>query len=89
MNDLDLGAMSIEELRLLNNKVVEMIKAKRNIEALHKIKEFGVGDRVKVDHPKLVGTELTIVKVNRVKVKVKATLTGAIYSVPTSMLQHA
>ena len=45
--------------------VIELIKQKRNIESLEKKLSLQVGMTVKVNHPKLMGRELEVVKINR------------------------
>jgi hypothetical protein len=51
----ELSQLTIEELRNLNSKVVEIIKLKRSEKALDIKDELRIGMNVSVNHPKLQG----------------------------------
>jgi hypothetical protein len=88
MNYSQLNQMSLEELRNLNSLVVEVINSKRAMEAFEKKQELRVGMNVKVNHPKLMGKQLRVEKVNRTKASLKV-LSGGFgsYNVPLSMIE--
>jgi hypothetical protein len=88
MNFSQLNQMSLEELRNLNSLVVEVIKSKRAMEAFEKKQELRVGMNVKVNHPKLMGKQLRVEKVNRTKASLRV-LNGGFgsYNVPISMIE--
>jgi hypothetical protein len=88
MNYSQLNQMSLEELRNLNSLVVEVINSKRAMVAYEKKQELRVGMNVKVNHPKLMGKQLRVEKVNRTKASLKV-LSGGFgsYTVPLTMIE--
>jgi hypothetical protein len=88
----ELNQLTIEELRNLNSKVVEVIKLKRSEKALDIKDELRIGMNVSVNHPKLQGKQLRVEKINRTKA-VLSVLNGPSYgrpsqvNVPLSMIQ--
>ena len=88
MNYSQLSKLSVEELRNINQMVVQLIKQKRTIESLEKKMGLQVGMKVKVNHPKLQGRELEVVKINRTKANLKVVGGFASYNVPVSMIQY-
>lgn len=88
----ELNQLTIEELRNLNSKVVEVIKLKRSEKALDVKDELRIGMNVSVNHPKLQGKQLRVEKINRTKA-VLSVLNGPSYgrpsqvNVPLSMIQ--
>ena len=88
MNYSQLNQMSLEELRSLNSLVVEVINSKRAMIAFEKKQELRVGMTVSVNHPKLMGKQLRVEKVNRTKASLKV-LSGGFgsYTVPLSMIE--
>lgn len=92
MNYSELSQMSIEELRILNKKVVEVIKMKRSEVAIDVKEALYVGANVSVNHPKLAGKQCRVEKINRTKAVLKVlngTSYGSVgsYTVPLSMIQ--
>jgi len=87
MNYAELNKMSIEELRALNNKVVEVIKMKKYEVALDVKEELYLGANVKVNHPKLFGKQLRVEKINRTKAVLKLLNGLGSYTVPLSMIE--
>ena len=78
---------SIEELRMLNETIINTIKYKRNLEASVKKVGLSVGMNVRVNHPKLAGQELSVNKISRTK----ATLSiksGKCFIVPISLIEY-
>lgn len=88
MNYSELSKMSVEELRNLNQMVVEMIKSKRNVESLEKKLGLQIGMKVTVNHPKLMGRELEVTKINRTKANLRVIGGFASYNVPVSLIQY-
>ena len=83
----ELNSLTIEELRALNSKVVEVIKMKRHEITLEKKDELRVGMNVSVNHPKLAGKQLVVEKINRTKAALKVLNGFGSYNVPLSMIQ--
>jgi len=88
MNYSELSKMSVEELRNINQMVVELIKSKRTIESLEKKMGLQIGMLVKVNHPKLQGRELEVTKINRTKANLRVVGGFASYNVPVSLIQY-
>lgn len=88
MNYSELSKLSVEELRNINQMVVELIKSKRTIESLEKKVGLKVGMLVKVNHPKLQGRELEVTKINRTKANLRVVGGFASYNVPVSLIQY-
>ena len=88
MNYSQLNQMSLEELRNLNSLVVEVMNSKRAMVSYEKKQELRVGMNVKVNHPKLMGKQLRVEKVNRTKASLKV-LSGGFgsYTVPLSIIE--
>jgi hypothetical protein len=88
MNYSELSKLSVTELRNVNQMVIELIKQKRTIESLEKKLSLQVGMTVKVNHPKLMGRELEVVKINRTKANLRVIGGFASYNVPVSMIEY-
>jgi transcription antitermination factor NusG len=88
MNYSELSKLSVEELRNINEIVVGLIKAKRTVESLQNKVGLKVGMKVKVNHPKLQGRELEVVKINRTKANLRVIGGFASYNVPVSLIQY-
>jgi len=71
--------LSIEELREVGKLVNNFKDAKSPV--LH------VGDRVKVNHHRTLGSTFIVTKINRVKCKVKDEITGEQWGVPYSFCE--
>ena len=87
MNYAELNQMSLEDLRMLNQRVIEVIKMKRRITALDVKEGLYVGANVKVNHPKLMGKQLRVEKINRTKASLKVLNGFGSYNVPLSMIE--
>ena len=87
MTYAELNQMSIEQLRELNAKVIEVIKMKRHEVALDVKEGLYVGANVKVNHPKLMGKQLRVEKINRTKASLKVLNGFGSYNVPLSMIE--
>ena len=82
----ELNQMTIEELRGLNNKLLEVIKMKKSELALDVKETLYVGANVSVNHPKLSGKQLRVEKINRTKAKLKVLNGVGTWNVPLSMI---
>ena len=83
----ELNQLSIEQLRMLNNKVVEVIKMKKSETALSVKEELYIGANVSVNHPKLKGKQLRVEKINRTKAVLKVLNGYGTYTVPMNMIE--
>ena len=68
--------------------VIGLIKQKRTIQSLEKKVGLQVGMKVRVNHPKLQGRELEIVKINRTKANLRVIGGFASYNVPVSLIEY-
>ena len=85
MTQAELNQMSFEQLRKLNEMVVKTIKLKRK--QLIAQFELNIGDKVKVNHPKLQGKSLIVKQVKRTKAILQIEGTVGSYNVPISMIE--
>jgi hypothetical protein len=88
MNYSELSKLSVTELRNINQMVIELIKQKRTMESLEKKMSLKIGMVVKVNHPKLMGRELEVVKINRTKASLRVIGGMASYNVPVAMIEY-
>ncbi len=88
MNYSELSNLSVAELRNINQIVVELIKQKRTIESLQKKVGLQIGMKVTVNHGKLQGRELEVVKINRTKANLRVIGGFASYNVPVSLIEY-
>ena len=88
MNISQLSSLSISELRSLNEAVINMIKHKRNMESTLKKVGLSVGMTVRVNHPKLMGRELVVNKINRTKATLGVIGGFGSYNVPITMIEY-
>ena len=88
MHYSQLSKLSVEQLRDINQMVVQLIKQKRTIESLEKKIGLAVGMKVTVNHPKLHGRELEVVKINRTKANLRVIGGFASYNVPVSLIEY-
>ena len=88
MNYSELSNLSVAELRNINQIVVELIKQKRNIESLQKKVGLRIGMTVRVNHPKLQGRDLEVVKINRTKANLRVIGGYGSYNVPVSLIEY-
>jgi hypothetical protein len=79
---------TIEELRMLNETIINTIKFKRATETSYKKRALSVGMVVKVNHPKLAGKELVVNRINRTKATLGIVGGFGSYNVPISMIEH-
>jgi protein involved in polysaccharide export with SLBB domain len=86
MTKSELNQLTLEQLRDLNHLIVDVIKAKRkNLIAQF---ELNIGDKVKVNHPKLQGKSLIVKKVKRTTATLQVEGGFSSYNVPITMIQH-
>ena len=86
MTYAELNQMSIEQLRELNSKIVEVIKIKKSEIAWDVKNELYIGANVSVNHPKLSGKQCRVTKINRTKAVIEVLNGFGSYNVPLSML---
>ena len=92
MNYSELKNLSLQELRELNSKIVELVKIKKSEVAWETKQELYIGANVSVNHPKLNGKQCRVSKINRTKAVIEvlnSTSYGGFhneYNVPLSML---
>lgn len=88
----ELKNLSIDELRELNSKIVEVIRIKKSEIAWDVKNELYIGANVNVNHPKLNGKQCRVKKINRTKAVIEVlnenVSYGSVssYNVPLSML---
>jgi len=91
MNYAELNKMSLEDLRALNEKVIEVINLKKHEIALDVKDQISVGSSVVVNHPQLAGKNLRVKKINRTKAVLDVINElgnrVASYTVPLSMIE--
>lgn len=87
MNYSELKNLSIEELRVLNSKVIEVIKIKKSELAWDVKNQLYVGANVSVNHPKMKGKQCRVEKINRTKCVIKVLNGYGSYNVPLSMVE--
>ena len=85
MTQAQLNQLTLEQLRSLNEMVVKTIKLKRK--QLIAQFELNIGDKVKVNHPKLQGRTLIVKEVKRTKAILQVEGAFASYNVPISMIE--
>jgi hypothetical protein len=86
MNYSELKNLSLEQLRELNSKVVEVIKIKKSELAWDVKNELYIGANVSVNHPKLSGKQCRVTKINRTKAVIEVLNGMGSYNVPLTML---
>jgi protein involved in polysaccharide export with SLBB domain len=85
MTKSELNQLTLEQLSALNKLVVNTIKLKRK--QLIAQFELNIGDKVKVNHPKLQGKSLIVKKVKRTTATLQVEGAFASYNVPISMIE--
>jgi hypothetical protein len=85
MTQSQLNQLTLEQLSNLNKLVVNTIKAKRK--QLIAEFELNIGDKVKVNHPKLLGKKLIVKKIKRTTATLQVEGAFASYNVPISMIE--
>ena len=87
MNTTQLESMNLNELRELRQLINEMI-GERVEDRRHEIRSgLQVHQTVTVDHPKTVGMEFIVEKVNRKNAKLRSVATGRRYNVSITLIQ--
>jgi protein involved in polysaccharide export with SLBB domain len=85
MTQSQLNQLTLEQLSALNKLVVDTIKLKRK--QLIAQFELNIGDKVKVNHPKLQGKSLIVKKVKRTTATLQVEGAFSSYNVPISMIE--
>ena len=91
MTTQQLNNLSIEELRQLNNRVVRTINRKKQQKSLDMKDTLGIGDTVRVNHPKYSGVEFRVQRVKRTKaiLSISGVSNPERFDVPMSMIEVA
>ena len=91
MTTQQLNNLSIEELRQLNNRVVRTINRKKQDLAMEIKDTIGIGDTVRVNHPKYSGVEFRVQRVKRTNAILSFTDVSnpQRFDVPMSMIEAA
>lgn len=79
--------MSLDQLRSLNQMVIDVIKTKKAMAGYETKQQLRVGMNVSVNHPKLAGKQLRVEKINITKAVLKVLNGYGTYTVPLSMIQ--
>jgi len=85
MTQSQLNQLTLEQLSNLNEIVVKTIKAKRRQLATQT--KINLGQKVKVNHPKLQGRSLIVKKINRTTATLQVEGAFGSYKVPISMIE--
>ena len=86
MTQSELNQLTLEQLGKLNKLVVDTIKTKRK--QLIAQFELNIGDKVKINHPKLQGKSLIVKKVKRTTATLQVEGGFASYNVPIIMIVY-
>ena len=91
MTTQQLNNLSIEELRQLNNRVVRTINRKKQDLAMEIKDTLGIGDTVRVNHPKYSGIEFRVQRVKRTNaiLSIAGVSNPERFDVPMSMIEVA
>ena len=85
MTQAQLNQLTLEQLRILNEQVVKTIKLKRK--QLIAQFDLNVGQKVKVNHPKLQGRTLVVKEVKRTTATLQVEGGFSSYKVPITMIE--
>lgn len=85
MTQAQLNQLTLEQLRTLNEQVVKAIKSKRK-QVIAEI-EIKIGDKVKVNHPKLQGKSLIVREIKRTTATLQLETGYFSYKVPITMIE--
>ena len=83
-----LSEMTIEDLRKLNKIVIDMIDSKNNQSAILKKSSLKVGQIVTVNHRRLKGKEMEIIKINRTKAVLQEKGSFGSFNVPIFLIEN-
>ena len=85
MTQAQLNQLTLEQLRTLNEQVVKIMKIKRK-QLIAEV-ELSIGQKVKVNHPKLQGRTLIVKAIKRTTATLQVEGAFASYKVPISMIE--
>lgn len=85
MTQSQLNQLTLEQLSKLNKQVVDTIKSKRK-QLIAEV-ELNVGQKVKVNHPKLQGRTLIVKAIKRTTATLQVEGAFGSYKVPISMIE--
>jgi S-adenosylmethionine:tRNA-ribosyltransferase-isomerase (queuine synthetase) len=82
-----IDALSIDDLKVLNERIVATIKHKRNNIGATIAKDLKFGLKVRVKHKDFVGETFTVQKVNRTKAELIRERDNQGWNIPFSMIE--
>lgn len=85
MTQAQLNQLTLEQLSKLNKQVVDTIKLKRK-QLIAEV-ELNIGQKVKVNHPKLQGRTLIVKAIKRTTATLQVEGAFGSYKVPISMIE--
>ena len=85
MTQAQLNQLTLEQLIKLNELVVKTVKSKRK-QAIAEF-EIKIGDKVKVNHPKLQGKSLIVREIKRTTATLQLETGYFSYKVPITMIE--
>lgn len=85
MTQAQLNQLTLEQLSKLNKQVVDTIKLKRK-QLIAEVK-LNIGQKVKVNHPKLQGRTLIVKAIKRTTATLQVEGAFGSYKVPISMIE--
>lgn len=85
MTQAQLNQLTLEQLSKLNKQVVDTIKSKRK-QLIAEV-ELNIGQKVKVNHPKLQGRTLIVKAIKRTTATLQVEGAFGSYKVPISMIE--
>jgi hypothetical protein len=83
-----LSEMTIKDLRKLNSIIIDMIDSKNNQSSLVKKASLKVGEIVTVNHKRLKGKKMEIIKINRTKAVLKEVGSNGSFNVPIFLIEN-
>jgi hypothetical protein len=83
-----LSEMTIEDLRKLNSIIINMIDFKNNQLAMLKKASLEVGQIVTVNHKRLKGKKMKVIKINRTKAVLNEVGSFGSFNVPFNLIEN-
>ena len=84
--EINNSSLSIEELSQLNALVVNKVKSIRKANSIMNASILAIGQKVKLNHPRMLGKEFEITQIRKTKCSVQEIGGNGSYSVPMSMV---
>lgn len=80
--------MSVDDLRQVNQMVIDVIKMKKELLGKENVKTLSIGDEFKIDHKKHFGEIFIAQKINKKNVIGRNKKTDIDYNVPFSLIKR-